>query len=96
MNEPNGGAPETEELTEQQVSELIQIRRDKLTALRDSGQDPFALTKYDVTAHNADIRARFDEMENRAVSVAGRMMSRRIMGKASLVDLRDGSERLEV
>ena len=96
MNEPNGGAPETEELTEQQVSELIQIRRDKLTALRDSGQDPFALTKYDVTAHNADIRARFDEMENRAVSVAGRMMSRRIMGKASFLDLRDGSDRMQV
>ena len=59
-------------------------------------RQPFALTKYDVTAHNADIRARFDEMENRAVSVAGRMMSRRIMGKASFLDLRDGSDRMQV
>ena len=57
MNEPNTAAPETEELTEQQVSELIQIRRDKLAALRDDGQDPFQITKYDVTERNADIRA---------------------------------------
>lgn len=96
MNEPNTAAPETEELTEQQVSELIQIRRDKLAALRDDGQDPFQITKYDVTERNADIRADFDAMENRAVSVAGRMMSRRIMGKASFLDLRDGSDRMQV
>lgn len=96
MNEPNGGVPEAEELTEQQVSELIQIRRDKLAALQESGCSPFRLTKYDVTAHNADIRAHFDELEGRAVSVAGRMMSRRIMGKASFLDLRDGSDRMQV
>lgn len=96
MNEPNGIPPEQEEWTEQQVSELIQIRRDKLHALQEAGCDPFSLTKYNVTAHNADIRSRFDEMENHVVSVAGRMMSRRIMGKASFMDLRDGSDRMQV
>ena len=96
MNGSNGIPPEQEDWTEQQISELIQIRREKLHALQETGCDPFRLTKYDVTARNADIRARFDEMENHMVSVAGRMMSRRIMGKASFIDLRDGSDRMQV
>ncbi len=96
MNGSNGIPPEQEDWTEQQISELIQIRREKLYALQETGCDPFRLTKYDVTARNADIRARFDEMENHMVSVAGRMMSRRIMGKASFIDLRDGSDRMQV
>jgi lysyl-tRNA synthetase class 2 len=85
-----------EELSEQQLSELLQIRRDKLTALCEAGKNPFTITKFDVTAHNADIRARFDEMEGSEVTVAGRMMSRRVMGKASFMDLRDGSDRMQV
>lgn len=85
-----------EELSEEQLSELLRIRRDKLTALQEAGQDPFAITKFDVTAKNADIRARFDQLENTGVTIAGRMMSRRIMGKASFMDLRDGSDRMQV
>ena len=91
-------APHTPEaeLTEQQLSELLQIRRDKLTALQEAGQDPFTITKYDVTAQNADIRANYDALEGTTVSVAGRMMSRRIMGKASFMDLRDSSDHMQI
>lgn len=73
-----------EELSEEQLSELLRIRRDKLTALQEAGQDPFAITKFDVTAKNADIRARFDQLENTGVTIAGRMMSRRIHGQGQL------------
>ncbi len=85
-----------EEMTEQQLSELLQIRRDKLSAMQEAGRNPFAVTRYDVTAHNADICADFERLEGSEVSIAGRMMSRRIMGKASFLDLRDGSDRMQV
>ncbi len=87
--------PETE-MTEQQLSELLQVRRDKLTALQEAGQDPYTITKYDVTAQSADIRANYDAMEGTTVSIAGRMMSRRIMGKASFMDVRDSSDHIQV
>ncbi len=97
MSEQNqvNAAPEAE-ITEKQLSELLQIRRDKLTALQQAGQDPFAITKYDVDTHNADIREQFDAMEGKTVRIAGRMMSRRIMGKASFMDLRDKTDRMQV
>ncbi|MBO5797091.1 MAG: lysine--tRNA ligase, partial [Clostridia bacterium] len=87
--------PETE-MTEQQLSELLQIRRDKLTALQEAGQDPFTITKYDVSIQSADIRANYDKLEGTTVSIAGRMMSRRIMGKASFMDLRDNSDHMQI
>ena len=87
--------PETE-MTEQQLSELLQIRRDKLTALQEAGQDPFTITKYDVSIQSADIRADYDKLEGTTVSIAGRMMSRRIMGKASFMDLRDNSDHMQI
>ncbi len=87
--------PETE-MTEQQLSELLQIRRDKLTALQEAGQDPYTITKYDVTAQSADVRANYDALEGTTVSIAGRMMSRRIMGKASFMDVRDSSDHIQV
>ncbi len=96
MSEQTVPVTETPEMTEQQLSELLQVRRDKLAALKEAGCDPFTVTKYDVTAHNADIRANFDEMDGTTVSIAGRMMSRRIMGKASFMDLRDGTDRMQV
>ncbi len=71
------------------LSEILQIRRDKLTALQEAGQDPFIKTKYDVDAYSADIKENFETFENKTVSLAGRIMSRRIMGKASFVGLRD-------
>lgn len=92
----NTPTPSAEELSEQQLSELLQIRRDKLAALREAGRDPFEITKFDVTAHNADIRAGFEKLEGTSVTIAGRMMNRRIMGKASFTDVRDGSDRMQV
>ncbi len=80
--------PETE-LNEQQLSELLQVRRDKLTALQQAGQDPFTITKYDVTHHSDEIKDGFDQLEGQEVSVAGRMMSKRIMGKASFCHVQD-------
>ena len=96
VEEKTNGANPSPEMSEQELTELLQIRRDKLSALREAGKDPYTITKYDVTAHNLDIRENFDEMENQTVRVAGRMMSRRIMGKASFMDLRDGSDRMQV
>ena len=84
------------EMTEQQLSELLQVRRDKLAALQEAGQDPFVITKYEVTAQSADIRANYEAMEGTTVSIAGRMMSRRIMGKASFMDVRDNSDHMQV
>ena len=72
------------------------MRREKLAALQEAGADPYEITKYDVNAHCADIRANFEEMEGKTVRVAGRMMSKRVMGKASFCDVRDGSDRMQV
>lgn len=80
---------------ERPVSELRQIRLDKLRALQEAGRDPFAITAFEVTAKAAEIRARYEEYEGQTVVLAGRMMSRRIMGKASFMDLRDGSDRMQ-
>ena len=78
-----------EEMTEQQRSELLQIRRDKLSALQQAGKDPFAITKYTVTHHSEEVKANFDTLENTEVTVAGRMMSKRVMGKASFCHVQD-------
>ncbi len=85
-----------EELSEQQLSELLQIRRDKLTALQEAGKDPYTITKFDQTHHAAEIVENFEELENTEVTVAGRLMTWRDMGKASFVDLRDGSGRIQI
>ena len=77
------GAPELS------LSELLRIRREKLTNLQDAGRDPFAITRYDVTHHSAEILAAGDELVGKEVSVAGRMMVKRIMGKASFCKIQD-------
>ncbi len=79
-----------------EFSEHARVRREKLAALQEAGADPYEITKYDVNAHCADIRANFEEMEGKTVRVAGRMMSKRVMGKASFCDVRDGSGRMQV
>ena len=84
-----------QELTQEQLSELLQIRRDKLTALQQAGNDPFFNTTYDVSHASDDILSHFAELEGKPVSVAGRMLSRRIMGKASFVHLLDGKGRIQ-
>ena len=103
-------------MTEQQVNELVKVRMDKLAALQAAGQDPYVITKYNVTAYNAQIREKFEAVEAAyiaangpleegqgfepetpiEVSVAGRMMNRRIMGKASFIDLHDATGRMQV
>ncbi|MBO5023076.1 MAG: lysine--tRNA ligase [Clostridia bacterium] len=85
----------TEEMTEEKLSEILQIRRDKLSALKEAGKDPFEIVKYDVTANSAEIFANFEEMEGKEVSVAGRMMSRRIMGKASFAHIADATGKIQ-
>jgi len=79
-----------QEQSEQSLSEILQIRRDKLTAMVEAGNDPFVKTKYDVDAYSTDIKENFDTLEGKEVSLGGRIISRRIMGKASFVGLRDG------
>ena len=71
------------------VNELLQIRRDKLAELQQAGRDPFVITKYDVTHHSTDIKNDYDKLEGQEVSIAGRMMSKRIMGKASFCHVQD-------
>ena len=81
--ETRTGAPEVS------LSELLRIRREKLTNLQNAGKDPFAITRYDVTYHSAEILAAGDELVGKEVSVAGRMMVKRIMGKASFCKIQD-------
>lgn len=73
----------------QDLSEILQIRRDKLSELQAAGKDPFLITKYDATHHTSDIKDSFDELEGKRVSIAGRLMSKRIMGKASFCNIQD-------
>ncbi len=73
----------------QNTNELLQIRRDKLAELRAAGKDPFTITKYDVTHHSEDVLAHFEELEGKTVSIAGRLMSKRVMGKASFCHVQD-------
>lgn len=87
---------ETEELSGEKLSEILRIRRDKLAALQAEGNDPFALTKYDVTHHSEEIRRDFESLEGKPVSIAGRMMSKRIMGKASFCHVQDLQGRMQV
>lgn len=87
---------ENEEMTAEQLDEQHRVRLEKLAALKAAGKDPYTITKFPVTITNKEIRDRFEELENSDVAVAGRMMTRRIMGKASFIDLRDGSDRMQI
>lgn len=71
------------------INQLLKVRREKLTNLQEAGKDPFIITKCDVTHHSMDIKNNYDEMEGKTVTIAGRMMFKRVMGKASFCNLRD-------
>ena len=88
--------PAEKEITEQELSELLQIRRDKLSALQQEGKDPYAVTTFDQTQHSLEILNDFDSFEGKSVSIAGRMMSKRIMGKASFAHILDGEGDIQV
>lgn len=93
MSDQTNNQPVQEEPS---LSELLQVRRDKLAALREQGQDPFVITRFDVTHHSDEIKGRFEEMEGQGVRLAGRLMSKRGMGKAVFSDLQDGAGRIQL
>ena len=94
MSDQNNQNPQVQE--EVSLSELLQIRRDKLAELQNSGNDPFEITKYNVTHHSVEIKDHFDALEEQPVSVAGRLMSKRGMGKVVFADLQDGEGRIQL
>ena len=76
-------------LKEQDINQLLKVRREKLAALQESGKDPFQITKYDVTHHSQEIKDGYEALEGKNVTIAGRVMSKRIMGKASFCNVQD-------
>ena len=95
INHGQGAAPEAVPPTAEEYNEQVRIRREKLSALKERGADPYQLTTYDVTAYAEEIRERFEELEGKTISIAGRMMSRRIMGKASFCHLQDVTGKMQ-
>ena len=87
---------ETNQAPEQDLSQILKVRRDKLKTLQEAGKDPFTQTKYNVTATAGQIKENFDAMEGQAVSVAGRLMSKRGMGKVSFCDMQDKTGRIQL
>ncbi len=80
----------------QDINQLLKVRREKLADLQANNKDPFEITKYDVTTHSGDIKANFDEMEGQEVSIAGRVMQKRVMGKASFCNVQDLKGNIQV
>lgn len=76
-------------IQEQDINQLLKVRREKLANLQEAGKDPFQITKYDVTHHSKDIKDNYSELEGKTVRIAGRIMSKRIMGKASFCNIQD-------
>ena len=74
---------------EKDLNQLLKVRREKLKDLQDNGKDPFQITKFDVTAHSSEIKDNFEQMDGKEVTIAGRMMSKRVMGKASFCNVQD-------
>lgn len=74
---------------EEDLNHLLKVRREKLTELQEAGKDPFQITKYDVSVHSTDVKERYEEYDGKEVSIAGRMMSKRVMGKASFCNVQD-------
>ena len=94
-NPQNNEVELTPEEEQQKLSEVLQIRRDKLAALKEEGKNPFEITTYTRTAYADQVVSKFDEMEGQEVSVAGRIMNKRGMGKASFIDIRDASGKVQ-
>ena len=83
------------EQTEQEYNEVVRIRREKLAGLKEAGKDPFTLTKFDVSAYSTAIKNDFEAYEGKTVTIAGRIISRRIMGKASFVNIQDSEGNIQ-
>ncbi len=84
------------QMDEKELNRLVQVRYDKFNELKAAGKNPFVITKYDVTAHAKEIIDNFDTMEGKTVSIAGRMMQKRVMGKASFMNILDKSGNIQV
>ena len=82
--------------TEQDLNHVLKARRDKLAELQEAGKDPFQITKYDVTAHSMDIKEHYEEWEGKEASIAGRLMFKRVMGKASFCNIQDLKGNIQV
>ena len=82
-------AEQKKQVQEQDINQLLKVRREKLAELQENGKDPFQITKYDVTNHSAELKDDFEAYEGKSVSIAGRMMSKRVMGKASFCNVQD-------
>ncbi|MEE1114915.1 MAG: OB-fold nucleic acid binding domain-containing protein, partial [Eubacterium sp.] len=88
MAEQNGQKKQNQK-PEQDLNQVLKVRREKLAELQAAGNDPFVITKYDQTHHSKEIVEKFDELEEKDVSIAGRVMSKRVMGKASFCHIQD-------
>lgn len=95
MSENTSDIPEEVQISEQEKSELLKIKQDKLIQLQADGKDPFQIVKFDVDKHSNDIHEKFDELEGQEVSIAGRMMTKRVMGKASFCDIQDRNGKIQ-
>ena len=88
-------AEQNQAKTQEELNHVLQARRDKLAELQAAGKDPFVITKYDVTVHSSDIRDWYEELEGKEVTMAGRMMFKRVMGKASFCNIQDLKGRMQ-
>ena len=77
------------QVVEEDLNHLLKVRREKLAELQEAGKDPFQVTKYDVTVHSSDIKEHYDQWEGKEVTIAGRLMSKRVMGKAAFCNVQD-------
>ena len=80
---------ENSSMSQQELSEVHRLRREKLAELQRNGQDPYQVTKYEVSAHSRQVIENFEQMEGQEVALAGRLMSKRVMGKASFANIQD-------
>lgn len=93
MAEQNG---QNNQPKQQDINQLLKVRREKLTELQEAGRDPYQITKYDVSHHAEEIRTQFDALEGQTVSIAGRLMSKRVMGKASFGHVQDLTGKMQI
>ncbi len=96
MSENQTNEQNQEEIQEQDINILKKVRIEKFEELKKNNKNPYEITKYDITTKNLTIREKFEEMENQTVSIAGRIMSWRDMGKANFIDVRDDTDRMQV
>ena len=90
------GEQKRQNQAEQDINHVLKARRDKLAELQEAGKDPFQITKYDVTAHSLDIKENYEQWEGKDAAVAGRMMFKRVMGKASFCNIQDLKGNIQV